>query len=79
MWKNYTFTCQISRTGESAILPTSHILPVVQSVSHVQLCDPMDYRLSGSSLHGVFQTILEWIAISFSRVSSQGSNLHLLH
>ena len=66
MWKNYTFPCQISRTGVSAILSTTHIVPVVQSLSHVQLSD-----LPGSSLHGVFQTILEWIAISFSRVSSQ--------
>ena len=35
------------------------------------LCDPMDYNLPGSSVHGVFQTrILEWVAISFSRRSS---------
>ena len=31
-------------------------------------CDPMDYSLPGSSVHGIFQTkILEWVAISFSR------------
>ena len=36
------------------------------------LCDPMDYSLSGSSVHGIFQArILEWVAISFSRRSSQ--------
>ena len=36
------------------------------------LCDPMDCSLSGSSVHGIFQAIvLEWIAISFSRASSQ--------
>ena len=36
------------------------------------LCDPMDYNLSGSSVHGIFQAIaLEWIAISFSSWSSQ--------
>ena len=36
------------------------------------LCDPMDCSLPGSSVHGVFQAgILEWVAISFSRVSSQ--------
>ena len=35
------------------------------------LCDSMDYNLPGSSVHGIFQTrILEWVAISFSRVSS---------
>ena len=32
----------------------------------------MDYSLPGSSVHGIFQAIvLEWIAISFSRESSQ--------
>ena len=36
------------------------------------LCDPMGCRLPGSSVHGIFQAIvLEWIAISFSRGSSQ--------
>ena len=36
------------------------------------LCDPVDCTLPGSSVHGIFQTIvLEWIAISFSRGSSQ--------
>ena len=40
----------------------------VKSLSHVQLCDPMDCSLSGSSIHGIFQArVLEWIAISFSR------------
>ena len=29
------------------------------------LCDPMDCRLPGSSVHGIFQTrVLEWVAIS---------------
>ena len=36
------------------------------------LSDPMDCSLPGSSVHGIFQAIvLEWIAISFSRGSSQ--------
>ena len=36
------------------------------------LCDPMDCSLTGSSVHGIFQTrILEWVAISFSRGSSR--------
>ena len=34
-------------------------------------CDPMDYSLPGSSVHGTLQTrILEWVAILFSRGSS---------
>ena len=35
------------------------------------LCDPMDYGVLGSSIHGIFQAgVLEWVAISFSRGSS---------
>ena len=40
--------------------------------SCLTLCDPMDCSLPGSSIHGIFQTrVLEWVAISFSRESSQ--------
>ena len=36
------------------------------------LCNPMDCSLPGSSAHGSLQArILEWVAISFSTVSSQ--------
>ena len=36
------------------------------------LCDPIDCSPPVSSVHGIFQArILEWIAISFSRESSQ--------
>ena len=36
------------------------------------LCNPMDYSLPGSSVNEISQArILEWVAISFSRVSSQ--------
>ena len=39
------------------------------------LCDPMDCSLPGSSLHGIFQArVLEWVAISFSRGSSQSKD-----
>ena len=44
----------------------------VKSESEVaQLCltliDPMDYSLSGSCIHGIFQArVLEWGAITFS-------------
>ena len=35
------------------------------------LCDPTDYSLPGSSLHGILQArILDWGAISFTRGSS---------
>ena len=33
------------------------------------LCDPMDYSLPGSSVHGILQAgILKWVAIFFSSV-----------
>ena len=33
------------------------------------LCDPMDYILSGFSVHWILQArILEWVAISFSEM-----------
>ena len=47
---------------------------VVQSLStkYPTLCNPMDYSPPGSSAHGISQTrILELVAISFSRGSSQ--------
>ena len=49
------------------------VVNVVYSQSHVQLfCNSMDCRLPDSSVHGIFQIgILEWVAISFSRGSSQ--------
>ena len=39
--------------------------------SCLTLCDPMDCSQPGSSVYGIFQArILEWVAISFSRVTS---------
>ena len=39
------------------------------------LCDPMDCSLPGSSTYGILQArILEWVAIPFSRGSSQPRN-----
>ena len=35
------------------------------------LCNPMDYNLPGSSVHGISQASTGWIAISFSGTSSQ--------
>ena len=36
------------------------------------LCNPMDYSMPGSSVHGILQVrILEWVAVPFSRGSSQ--------
>ena len=50
--------------------PTSPVLLVAQSCP--TLCDPMYYSPPGSSVHGNLQArILEWVAIFFSRGSSQ--------
>ena len=44
---------------------------VVLTESEPTPCDSMDYRPSGSSVHGILQArILEFVAISFSRESS---------
>ena len=55
---------------------------VLVAYSYLTLCDPMDYSISGSSVHGILQVrILEWVAISFSKriFLTQGSNLGFLH
>ena len=40
--------------------------------SYPTLCNPMDCRLPGSSVHGILQArILEWIAIPFSRANTR--------
>ena len=51
-------------------------------LGHVWLsCDPMDCSPPGSSVHGIIQaSILEWVATSSSRGSSQPRDrTHLLH
>ena len=40
--------------------------------SCLTLCDPTDCKLPGSAVQGIFQVrILEWVAVSLSRVSSK--------
>ena len=44
-------------------------MPVLSSV---QLCNPMECSMPGSSVHGIFQArMLEWVAISSFKGSSQ--------
>ena len=64
------------------ILMICALLVVVWSIKVMSdSCDPMDCSPPGSSVHEILQaTILEWVAISFSRESSQTElNLGLLH
>ena len=50
----------------------------VHAQSCLTLCDPMDCSPPGSSVHGVSQARMEWVAIFSSRgvFPTQGSNLH---
>ena len=57
---------------------------VLNCFTHVWLCDPMDCSPPSSSARGILQArILEWVAISFSKGSSQSKDpdclSHLLH
>ena len=51
-----------------------HVLFLVAQ-SCLTLCDPKDYSLPGSSVHGILQArVLEWVAMLSSRGSSQPRN-----
>ena len=73
-------SCWSSREMMSQCLwqPLAHLcLKWKESESEVTqlcltVCDPVDCSPPGSSVHGILQArILEWVAISFPRVSSQ--------
>ena len=50
---------------EPGVWAKCFVCSVAQSC--LTLCNPMDFSLPGSSIHGIFQArILEWVAISFS-------------
>ena len=61
--------------------PSRKVMCVLVARSCLTLCDPTDYSPPGFSVHGILQArILEWIAISFSRgTSQQESNPGFLH
>ena len=66
--------CQVISAGSPLrSVFVSMVKVKVKSLSRVlTLCDPVDRNLLGFSVHGILQArILEWIAISFSRGSSQ--------
>ena len=70
----YVYMCWISQHPDRKQL--SHSNWVIRSESVAQLCptlcDHVDCRPLGSSVRGISQSrILEWVAISFSRGSSQ--------
>ena len=56
-WRNVSLICWVL-----------FVLCVLVAQLCLPLCDPMDYSLPGSSVHGILQAwILEWVAILFSR------------
>ena len=73
LWNLSSSTLSFYKWPWTAQVTCMHVRSVGQSCP--TLCDPMDCNPLGSSIHGIFQaSILEWVAISFSK----GLNLHLL-
>ena len=78
-WLHFSSHCSLSGSLQRCSGSHPHLSSILQAssltcvcVCHVQLCDPMDCSLPGSSIHGIFQArILEWVAISFARASSR--------
>ena len=67
LWRRKTW----SRKRYSAILNKAENSRCLCVLVTSTLCDPVGYSLPGSSGHGISQArILEWVASSFSRVSS---------
>ena len=63
-------TTQVPFHSENISQLGQHVFSVAQS--RPTLCDPMDCGLPGFCVHEISQArILEWVAIPFSRVSSQ--------
>ena len=63
---------QIKTTMRYHLIPVRMCVSVLVAQLCLTLCDPMDCSPPGSSVHGILQArILEWVAIPFSRGSSQ--------
>ena len=64
---------EITYSGDNMLEMIYACMLIVSVTSNsLTLCDPMDCSPSGSSVHGILQArILEWVAMIFSRGSSQ--------
>ena len=61
----------LSHVRYSYIVSFLDFLSIQVTQSCLTLCNPMDYSLSGSSVHEILQArILEWVAMPSSRGSS---------
>ena len=76
-WKNFPQLLPGAESSLETLRPGDCLLPVLITQSCPILCDPMDCSPPGFSVHGIRQArILEWVAISFSRGSSQPRDWH---
>ena len=65
---HYTLSTYLSCNWK--FVPFDHAC-VLSCFSNIQLCDPVDCSLPGSSVHGILQArMLEWVAMPSSRGSS---------
>ena len=75
MWIKSMFTKSCRGYLSKVVLASSWYKDVIESVRCSVMSDssqPMNYSLLGSSVHRILQArILEWVAIPFSRGSSQ--------
>ena len=61
-----------SPKGPASLPDPEFPVKVLATQSCLTLCHPMDCNPPGSSVYGILQArMLEWVAISFSRGSSQ--------
>ena len=79
-WQRWDFPYKLLASGSVSIRLEKQMLMGISTFAQVlvlsyqscpTLCDPVNCSLPGSSVHGIFQArILEWVAISFSWIST---------
>ena len=83
-YTGFLFLCLLLATGLGILVPQPGTEPESSTVKFSELCmrapslqscltvcDPLDCNPSGCSIHGIFQAILEWVAMFSSRGSSR--------
>ena len=72
LWISAVFPCGSAPQNVGGPRAYPGLLNVLVIQSCLTLCDPIDYSLPGSPVHGISQArILEWIDIPYSRGSSR--------
>ena len=77
--RNLTHDLISSSSVQGAVLNlSSPLVCVLVAQSFLTVCDPTDWTPPAFSVHGILQArILEWVAIPFSRGSSQHTGIEL--